>query len=101
MELPPRSLLPAVCGLLPIALIIAIAIPSFVRARDAQRGVAHVVLEVSAEEVRGGGEFDVEFEGQELVLTIPPGSPEGTQIRLAGANPRGGDLVFELEFSEP
>ena len=89
-----RVLLPALCGLLPIALILAVAVPNFRAAWNATR----VTLEVPAEQMRTGGALEIEVAGEAIDLAIPPGSREGQQLRVPRAD--GGQLVVTLQRAQ-
>lgn len=96
-----RVLLPAVCALLPVAVLVAIAVPNFVRARKALPADAPAELVLSAEEARAGGEHEVAFGSRRLVVNLPPGTPDGTRLRLQGAGSDGGDLLLVVDVAEP
>lgn len=57
---------------------------------------AEAVAEIDLEEAYHGTTRRVEIDGRRLDVTIPRGAEDGTNIRLTGQGPRGGDLIVRI-----
>jgi curved DNA-binding protein len=61
------------------------------------KATAEAVAEIDLEEAYHGTTRRVELEGRRLDVTIPRGAEDGTNVKLTGQGPRGGDLVVRIK----
>jgi DnaJ-class molecular chaperone len=61
------------------------------------QATAEAVAEISLEEAYRGTTRRVEIDGRRLEVTIPRGADDGTNIKLSGQGPGGGDLVVRTK----
>jgi curved DNA-binding protein len=61
------------------------------------QATAEAVAEIDLEEAFHGTTRRVELEGRRLDVTIPRGAEDGTNVKLTGQGPRGGDLVVRIK----
>jgi DnaJ-class molecular chaperone len=59
---------------------------------------AEAVAEIDLEEAFHGTTRRVEIDGRRLDVTIPRGAEDGTNIRLTGQGPHGGDLIVRTRI---
>jgi len=61
----------------------------------------HLQVPITFGEAVSGGKVTVPTLSGNVVLTVPPGSSTGTQLRLKGKGVSGGDLIVTLQIHAP
>lgn len=61
---------------------------------------AQARLDVDLLDAYRGGPTTIRVDGKELELTIPPGTMDGSKLRLRGQAPGGGDLILEVRHRD-
>ncbi|MEZ4632288.1 MAG: DnaJ C-terminal domain-containing protein [Deinococcales bacterium] len=65
---------------------------------DPQPNRVEASLGVGLEQAFQGGSTTISVDGRRIEVNIPPGSQEGTKLRLRGQAPGGGDLYLNLKL---